>query len=233
MAINLKHKNIFGLLLGAILILLFANVAGITLKYYFDHDYVFGLIPLFDFNNERNIPTLYSFFLLIFSSVLLSIITYKNRAIGREYMAWAGLAVTFLFLSIDEIYSIHEEFTVPIRETLGISGLFFYAWIIPYAISLVFFVVIYSRFLIKLPIKFAILFVTAGSIFVLGAIGFELLGGLQHSVHGDDNITYCILYTFEELFEMLGISLFVFALTTYLKEQYTTLSLTKTKILRK
>ena len=43
------------------------------------------------------------------------------------------------------------------------------------------------------------------SIFCTGAIGFDILGGYEADLNGDDTIKYCILYTIEESLEMFGL----------------------------
>ena len=57
---TLDPKNILKINVLLILFLLSANVLGLISKFYFDHGSVYGLIGLFDFNNEMNIPTFYS-----------------------------------------------------------------------------------------------------------------------------------------------------------------------------
>lgn len=79
MRFEFSPKEVLKLNLYLILFLLCANVLGIISKYYFDHDYVYGLIPLFDFSLERNIPTLYSSIALVFVSILLSLIGFINK----------------------------------------------------------------------------------------------------------------------------------------------------------
>ena len=57
--------------------------------------------------------------------------------------------------------------------------------------------------------------VIAGLVFVSGAIGFDVLGHRQWELHGRSNLPYVILYTVEEFLEMLGVIIFIYALTTY------------------
>jgi len=71
MDIKLLPKEIFKKNLYLILFLLSANILGLIFKYYFDYDTAYGLIALFDFNTEKNIPTLYSSIALIIVSILL------------------------------------------------------------------------------------------------------------------------------------------------------------------
>jgi len=224
--IEIYPRNIFTKFLYLILILLFANVIGIVSKFYFGHGHIYGLIPLFDFNSEKNIPTLYSSFALVFVSILLSFIAAIHKRKGSFYFSWLGLAIIFLFLSIDEIASIHERFGAPVRESLNTSGLLFFAWVIPYGIALMVFVIAYFKFLISLPKKIMTLFVVSGATFVAGAIGFELLGGRQFELYGKNNLIYSFLYTCEEFLEMLGIVIFIYTLLSYIASQFKFLTIT-------
>lgn len=208
--INPRKFLTYNLILIAIL--LAGNITGIIFKFGFNHDYVYGLVPLFNFDTETNIPTIYSAIALLFSSFLLFNIGHKNKLASAPYAAWLALALIFIFLAIDETFIIHENLIVPVRESLGTSGLFFYAWVIPYGIGLLFFLLIFSKFLITLPKKSLIYFVASGTIFVTGAIGFELIGGQHAEIHGQVNVAYALITTTEELLEMLGIAFFIYSL---------------------
>ena len=61
-----------------------------------------------------------------------------------------------------------------------------------------------------------VLFLISGSLFVLGAIGFEILGGWQEEIYGKFGIFYAICYTCEEFLEMLGVVIFNYSLLTYI-----------------
>lgn len=73
-----------------------------------------------------------------------------------------------------------------------------------------------------------LLFISSGAIFITGAIGFETLSGIQEKMNSE-NIVYGILYTFEELFEMLGIVLFIYALLCYIVEHFKPFSISVNK----
>ena len=209
---DLLVKNLY-----IIFFLLLANVFGIAVTHYFDHT-LYGLISLFNFDTERNIPTLYSSIALLVASGLLLFIAATRKKLKLFYLSWAGLSLIFFFLAIDEISSIHELLIDPARETFGATGLLYYAWVIPYGVGLLFFVFLYSRFLFRLPKEIMILFIVSGSIFVLGAIGFELIGGktAEHGVSMDNSMLVSVLYTCEETLEMLGIALFIYTLLSYI-----------------
>lgn len=225
MNILFSPKEFFIKNLAVIGFLLLANITGITLKIGLNHDYVYGLVPLFNFNTEMNIPTLYSSLALVLASVLLFIIAFFQRKLNLSYIPWLGLSFIFLFLAIDETSSLHEKFTELVRETLNTSGLLFYAWVIPYGIGLFFFLLAYSKFLFQLPSQTMKYFILSGTIFVTGAIGFELLGGMQADKGSISGVVYSIFYTCEELFEMLGIAIFIYALLSYLVNTFNKLTI--------
>lgn len=217
---TLSPRNIFSFLLLITSFLLCSNIAGIISTYYFGHDYVFGIIPLFDFDQENNIPTLFSSISLALSAALLALVAFKQKQIGSPFLPWAGLAVIFAFLTIDETAYLHENLIEPLRHQLDTGGLLFYAWVIPYSIALVVFVILYSRFLFRLPKKTELLLILSGTIYISGAIGFELLGGRHAELYGTGNLLYACYYTCEELLEMLGIILFLYTLLIYITELF-------------
>ncbi|NOY95834.1 MAG: hypothetical protein GXO81_05550 [Chlorobi bacterium] len=229
MDLEINPKTVFNKLLLVILFLLFANILGIISKFYFHHDTVFGLVQAFNFDTEYNIPTLFSFLELILSTVLLFIIAKKHKEIGSGYIYWLVLMVIFLFLSFDEILSIHERLIGPVSELLNTSGILAFAWVVPYGVLLLIFVVAYSRFLIKLPRGIAALLIISGIIYVSGALGFELVGGKYVEQYGNDSIIYAICYTSEEFLEMLGIAAFIYTLLYNITIEFNSFSLTLIK----
>ncbi len=215
MIIEVNPKTLLINLLYLITFLLFANCIGLITKFYFGHDVVYGLVPLFDFNTEKNIPTFYSSCALIIVSVLSAFIALTHKKQNSSYAHWLGLAIIFLFLSIDEIASIHERLIDPVKTSLNTSGLLFFAWVIPYGIALMIFVVAYAKFLMNLPKKIMVLFIISGTIFVSGAIGVELFEGKEASLNGYNTLVFALYYTFEEFLEMLGIVIFIYTLLLY------------------
>lgn len=212
-----------------ILVLLIANAAGIVLRFCSDHDHIRSLIRLVDFSAEKNIPTLYSSSALLVAGVLLSVIALAHKRRGSSSRPWSALAVIFLFLAIDETVLLHERVGGPIREALGTSGLLFFAWVIPYGIALVVFVIVYSRFLLRLPRRIGVLFGLSGGVYVAGAIGFEMLGGRHYSLYGRDDLGYAVLYTCEDLLEMLGVAIFIYALLLYIADELKCLTISVTE----
>ncbi|MDY6919155.1 MAG: hypothetical protein SV765_02955 [Pseudomonadota bacterium] len=216
MGINLYPRKILSANILIIIGLLCLNILGILLEPRFEHSYVDGVVKLVDFNSERNVPTLFSTLLLLIASTLLFIIAVNQKAQGGFPKAWLGLSLIFLFLGVDEISSIHEHFTLPAREAFGASGLFYFAWVIPYGVALLILAAVYFRFLMALPKPTLVLFIISGVVFVSGAIGFEMLGGRHDELTKDKGTLHQIYYTCEELLEMLGVAIFIYALLRYI-----------------
>lgn len=107
---------------------------------------------------------------------------------------------------------------VLLRDNYDLSGVFYYAWIVPYGIAVLLLGVAYVPFILKLPAKIRKLFLISGSLFITGAVGLEILGGQQDEIYGTYNLVYALLYTVEELLEMLGIALFIYALLLYISD---------------
>lgn len=220
MNFTLNPKNVFKILSLFVVFLLIANLIGIGIRSVPGHGSVEKLIQIFDFNTEQNLPTLYSSLSLMFSAFLLLLIAIQHKSVDSPYLHWLGLAIIFAFLSIDETASLHEKLGDPVREYLNTSGLLFYAWVIPYMLALGMIILIYAKFLTRLPKRTMSLFIISGVIFVAGAIGCELLSGLQFELHGTNNALYRLIYTCEEFFEMFSIVIFIYALFDYMTSKF-------------
>jgi hypothetical protein len=60
----------------------------------------------------------------------------------------------------------------------------------------------------------------AATLFIGGALGFELVGGRWVELHGKENLTCSMIATVEESLEMAGVIVFIYALLKYIAENY-------------
>ncbi len=176
-----------------------------------------SFIDLFSVNAEETIPTWYATLILFISALLLAFITavkYKNREPYKGY--WLGLSFIFLYLSMDEGAVIHEIFADPLQATLNPTGYLAFAWQIVFVPLVIIFALLYFRFLFHLPPRIRNLFIVAGLLYVGGAVVVEALSANRWYLDGGVTFTYLTIGTVEELFEMLGVVVFIFALLSYM-----------------
>jgi hypothetical protein len=203
MLITFTPKRVLFFLGLIVACLVVAGLATIVARYVFHHARVFGLVPLFDLDGAHNVPASFSSLLLLLCSGLLGIITHARKRQGeRDSLYWMGLAAIFLFLSFDELFTTHAHSII--------------AWVIPYGIGISVLALVYLRFLLRLPTSVRSLTVSAGAIYVTGALGFELLGGAYAEEHRTKNLVFAMLVAGEETLEMGGTLLFLYALMTYI-----------------
>ena len=192
-------------------------------KYLLGHDRVYGLVSLFYVDAEQNIPTLFSVLLLFCAALLLTVITVlKKKQKDPDVSRWAILAFGFLLMAVDEALSIHEKLVTPVRELLGDGplGIFYFAWVIPGIAVVLVLTLFLLRFLLRLPAKTRFTFIVAGTLFIGGALGLELVGGRYAELHGQENMTYSMIVTVEESLEMAGVIVFIYALVKYIADHY-------------
>jgi uncharacterized protein DUF6064 len=219
------------LALGLIVVALVAASLGATLLSFQAIDDPFlrevreSVIRLVWVDEEGNIPAWYSASLFLLCSFLLATIASAERQRqSRHSVGWLILSLVFVYLSLDESAQLHELSIPPLRDLFNPTGLLYYPWIVPAGICAALFALGYWRFLSRLPARTRWLFLLAGGVFVAGALGIEALSGKQAVLHGKENLTYHLIITVEELFEMAGLIVFIYALLDYISRQFTKLS---------
>ena len=222
MNMTLNPKKATKILMMITAVLALADSAGNLLDHYFGS--TFGLL-FFDVDRERSIPTFYSAILLLTCALLLWIIFTVHRKRGENYLYWAGLSLIFLFLATDEAAALHENLINPLRNIFNTTGVLYYAWVIPYGILLLIFVGFYAKFLFSLPKETAVMFVISGAVFVTGAFGFELVSGYLVDATGTGSLLQSFLNLIEEVLEMIGSTLFIYTLLSYLANRFPDLRL--------
>ncbi|MDN3493006.1 hypothetical protein [Winogradskyella bathintestinalis] len=178
------------------------------------------LVKFLNVNLEANLPTYFSALVLLGDAILLAVIAYGCRAIGDKFWHWIGLSAMFIFISLDEMIQIHEQLRAPMEALFNTSGLLYFAWFIPYIIIVIIVGIAYFKFLMRLPKVISKLFILAGSIFVFGAVGMEMLGGMHAETHGEKTLNYALMYSFEEFLEMSGAAIFFYALVSYIELKF-------------
>ncbi len=196
--------------------LTFAAVVGAVVEYGFGYDYGLGLIPLFDMNRERNLPTWYASATLLIAAFLLAVIAAQTgRAKQRGAAHWSLLSVLFVFLSLDEAISLHEPWNEALQH-FRFTGVFYYGWVIPYSTALLLGAVLCVKFFKGLAPKTRNLFLAAATLYLSGALGMELISGNYLSKTGRMDGAVAAMGIIEELLEMLGVAVFIHALLLHI-----------------
>ena len=201
-------------------------------------------LGLFDVGEERSIPTWFESIQFLLCSMLLAVIVVAKRQRSDRYsLHWRVLFIIFLLLSVDEVATIHEvtgaQLERLVHSITGFmpGGAIAFFWVVP-GTAFVFIVLLaYLRFLAHLPQTTRRLFLLAGALFVLGSLGLEMLtaqvvsssGGIanwvvsfsggrvgQESASAVPTILKGLQTSAEEMFEMLGLTAFVYALLAYI-----------------
>ena len=209
----------------------FTNITVQVAKYFWGRGGLWGFYRLLNLDDEANIPSWYSSVALLLCALLLMLIALLKKEQGDRYIThWRGLSAIFLFLSLDEAASLHEMLIEPLQALTSASGFFLLAWVIP-GIAFVGVVgLMYSKFLLSLPAQTRHLFLLAATLYVMGSLGFEMIGSyfldskgasISYDANsGWDGITYPLIIAVEELLEMLGIVTFIYALLAYISSSF-------------
>jgi hypothetical protein len=162
----------------------------------------------FDVDQEHNLPSWFSSFLLGCAAWLLWLIARRARAEGMAWSRhWMALALGFLLLSIDEVAGLHETLNTMIEIP----------WTVPGGIVAVLACLAFVPLVRSLPRRTATLFVVSGISFIFGAIGIEIIGtGIAIDELHLATLKYNLWALLEESLEMLSIVLFIYALLRYM-----------------
>jgi hypothetical protein len=216
-SINLSSKKTSNFLFKVIFILCTLSLIG-QFSFYFLPDFPMRdvFIQKFNVDEEMNFPTLFSFLMLITSSGLLKIIHLSKEQVGQSFIKeWKMLSAIFLYLGLDEMLALHERL-MPSLRSMGASGFLYNAWVIPFGLFVIIFCFNFFRFWINLDAPIRTLFLVAFILYVSGALGFELIDGLLTYKAETNTFLYSVASTIEDGLEMIGISIFIRGLLTYL-----------------
>lgn len=218
MYLSINPKRLFWTLMSIVGILTVLSFIGILR--YWDHRFT-GIADTFDLGAELTVSSWYASLLHLIATLLCALITWDHtqRRVPTTRQ-WGYLTIVFLLMSVDEVASLHDRLLPGIGNMMSNNrdGLFFYAWVIPGIIIVIIFGLLYLPFFLKIPRKIGISLILGLSIFVIGAVGFEMLGGWVTSIDAESYVMIMTLSLIEELLEMLGICIVIWGLAHYLRD---------------
>lgn len=220
MILVVSARRLAAVLGGAVAFLALAYVLIRVARHGFDHDQVLGLARLFDLDGEWNVPAWFSSVTLSLPAILLAIIGWAERRRRASYTwHWLFLAVVFAGLSLDEAVGLHELSVEPLRAALHTRGVLLFAWVIPGVGFVAAMGIAYLRFVRALPPPSRRGVLLAGSLYVGGALGLELVGGALVSAGLKDSVFFSLEVLIEETLEMSGVVVFIHVLVAHLARE--------------
>jgi len=208
----------------AAMIACFLVLFGLHLIHLYYYHYEFVRIEKLDFNDEHNLPTAFASCQLLLASYLLFHIARLPGTARRK--SWYALAVVFLIIAVDEWGMLHDGLTEDFRHLadeyqslawIRDHDFLHFAWVVPYSLLLAVFTAVFLPFYLHLPAKFKWLFAISGTVYVLGALGFEMLGAPINKLEGRRSPAYSTVTTIEESLEFVGMMIFAWTLLTWIR----------------
>lgn len=175
------------------------------------------LVQYFYVDREVNVPTWFETVVLFACAQQLWKVASAARASGDRWQwHWRLLSVAFVYLSVDEMTSIHELTIRPLKHHFHTHGFLQFAWVIGALPLVAVFGLVYVRFLVALPRSTRRWFLLAGILYVGAAAGLEMIGGELWTVLGTSHPLYILEATTEECLEKVGSILFLGAVYAFL-----------------
>lgn len=205
------------------------SLANYLIYHFVDSDSI-GLQKLlrrFDLGHEPSFPNFFSSLLIFVAAT----ITLANglKSSSAKY-SWFLLSGILICLSIDESIMLHEMLDATFREIGWNKHAFFFPWTVAGVLFAGSVFLATKKVLTTTPPPIAIRMMAGGFVFLLGAVGVENVAAYIFELSGSEaegvkTIAHWISQTFEELFEMLGMTIFIFAVSDNLIDSEKTVSL--------
>lgn len=233
LVIVLGKRRVTAFLLVIVAFLTVGHGLALISIYGFQASFGLGVVPLFHLDREGNIPTAYAALSLLLSATLFFVIARSRKRANRsDSSSWLLLAYIFVFLALDEAASIHEICNF-LLQFLGTSGMLAWPWVIVYSGLVLIFVARFYRLFWNLKKRHRCLFFCSGALYLVGAMGMELVGAAVYvnnigatdywaiienqPERVADTLTYALASSVEELLEMSGILLLIYSLFDYIE----------------
>ena len=167
----------------------------------------------FFFEFEKNIPTLFSSFILLSAGLLMSYLSRQKKEIDAKLGTfWKALGYVFIYLAADEWFSLHE-----ILNQFGKYS--FPSWLVFYVPLALVIGLLCVKPLFRVPSALRNQIILAGLLYSCGAVLFEFVNAKVGAFQFSD-IRYQVILFLEDGLEMLGVLVLIRALISYLRKDY-------------
>lgn len=171
----------------------------------YDHDHIFGLLPLFAIDGEGNLPA----WLSSTTMLVCAAVAWTNGSLepGKSELrrGWRITAVALFIMSMDEVAQFHERTGDVVQPMLPEWDLLYFGWVAVGGLVVLVAAPVFVRFVSRLPGRTKYHLYAAAGLFLAGALGVEMAtGGYLSEGGGKLTMTYLMLSHVEEFLEMLG-----------------------------
>lgn len=176
-----------------------------------------GIIPLFGFDREANLPTMVNAAWLQLAGLFAFMIA-RSMSDRGDARRWLGIALILWFLAVDELCMLHDHVSVALHDRFSTTGLLSWPWVIVYGVLTLSVVAFYLRFFFTLDRSLQVGLAVAAVLYVGGAIGMEMFAARELG-NDSENLRHAIYYTIEENLEIIASMLTAIVLMRFLRDR--------------
>jgi hypothetical protein len=177
-------------------------------------------LTIVNVNWEGNLPTWSATILLAATAAVLGAVSGVKFAQRDTYRwHWVVLVLGFLLMSLDEAASIHEGVNDRLRDFQVFRGRLANPWVVLGIVVVAGVAASFWRFLRSLPAKTRRDFITAGAVYVSGAVAVETFWSVYVVTANRETATSHLIRTLTEVLEQAGLAMFIVAVLSYLASE--------------
>lgn len=207
--VSLTSRQLLGWLFALTAAIALLGLASELIDYLVAPSWAATVVPMLSLSYEHNLPTWYAVCLHAQIAILCALTAgHQRQQGGRHARRWRLLSAAFAYISLDELVELHEA----AGGWFETGGLLYFDWVIPGAAITLALGLWFLPLVRDLPAPTRGRVITAGCVFVGGALLMELPLGYWTDLYGADNLGYALIDWVEESLELLGLALFVRAL---------------------
>lgn len=217
MQLNINPKKLLRPLVGFTFILTILSLISIVEIW----DERFRVLRLlFDLNDHITISTWYALVLFLIAAAFTGFIAWDHTERRQPYARhWGYLTIVFVLMCINEFTNLHNRILTGVGDSLGGGdGVFLYAWIIPGLMIVAGFALFFLLFFIRLPSTPRNGIVGGLVLFVVGAVGIEMITGWLLTNYDVAEWLFRLIYNVEELTEKIGMCVVIWGLAHYIRD---------------
>lgn len=218
MIVTVRPVHVALMLLAVVAVLTALSMLSLYLRFALGLETVVGLnlVGMLHLDADISVPGWYSATALFLAALVTLAIAVVRRSQGAPYWPhWMGLTVALCYLSVDETARLHEQSPAVMAYFIEHESFFTRSWTVLAAVAVALFALAYLRFVLSMERWQRIRFMSACSMYVIGAVGLEVVGHYyirpRFPTTDYGVVPYQTVVHLEEVLEMGAIVLLIYA----------------------